>query len=124
MTYYLVIALGGAIGSVLRAWLAVAVARITGPQFPWGTILINILGSFVIGLVGSLTAHSTRYVELRAFIMVGVCGGFTTFSSFSLQTLQLIQNGRPIQAAGNVVLSVAACLIAVSLGYAAGAATR
>lgn len=121
---YLVIALGGAIGSVLRAWLAVTVARVTGPQFPWGTILINILGSGLIGLVGSLTAHDTRYALMRAFIMVGVCGGFTTFSSFSLQTLELIQAGRPFQAAGNIALSVTACLIAVTLGFAAGAATR
>jgi CrcB protein len=117
---YLWIALGGALGSVGRAWLALAVARITGPQFPWGTILINIVGSFVIGLFAALTAAGGPYpapADLRAFVMVGICGGFTTFSAFSLQTLDLARDGRPLQAAGNVALSVVLCLVAVWLGY-------
>lgn len=121
---YLCIALGGAIGSVLRALIAAAAARITGPHFPWGTILINIAGSFVIGLADSLTAGDSRLLAARAFIMVGVCGGFTTFSSFSLQTLELIQGGRALRAGGNVGLSVAACLVSVSLGLSLGAALR
>jgi CrcB protein len=128
---YLYIAVGGAIGSVLRAFITIAAARISGPQFPWGTmqfpwgtILINILGSFVIGLAGSLTQGDSRYEALRAFIMVGLCGGFTTFSSFSLQTLELFQNGRVAQATVNVGLSVVACLIAVAFGASLGAALR
>jgi protein CrcB len=69
---------------------------ITGPRFPWGTLLINVLGSFVIGLVAALTltpARVTFHPDLRVFVMVGVCGGFTTFSAFSLQTLELLQSG-------------------------------
>jgi protein CrcB len=125
MLTYLWIALGGALGSVGRAWLAIAVARLTGPQFPWGTILVNIAGSFVIGFFGALTGPEGRFSvpgDARAFVMVGICGGFTTFSSFSLQTFDLLRDGRAGQAAGNVLLSVALCLLAVSIGhYAAGA---
>ena len=101
-------------------WLAVAVARIAGPQFPWGTILINIVGSFVIAFFGTLTTNDGRFAapaDLRAFVMVGLCGGFTTFSSFSLQTLELARDGRMAQAAGNVAISVVCCLLAVTAGY-------
>jgi protein CrcB len=125
MIVYLWIGLGGAIGSIGRAWLAVTVARITGPQFPWGTILINILGSFVIGFFGTLTASDSRYsvpTDARAFVMVGICGGFTTFSSFSLQTLELARDGRVAQALGNVGLSVVLCLLAVAAGHYGAAA--
>ncbi len=117
---YLWIGIGGAFGSIARAWLAVAVARITGPQFPWGTILINILGSFVIGFFGTLTAHNSRFpmpTDVRAFVMIGICGGFTTFSSFSLQTLDLMRDGRIGQALANIGLSVALCLLAVAAGH-------
>ncbi len=120
MMSYVWIGIGGAFGSIARAWLAVAVARITGPQFPWGTILINILGSFVIGFFGTLTASGSRFAaptDLRAFVMIGICGGFTTFSSFSLQTLELARDGRIVQALGNIGLSVALCLLAVAAGH-------
>ena len=124
---YLWVALGGAIGSVSRAWLTLAVARLTGPQFPWGTILINVLGSFVIGFFGKLTSSpSGGFVsaDARAFVMVGLCGGFTTFSSFSLQTLELFQGGRPGQALGNVALSFGLCLTSVAVGYYCAAILR
>jgi len=117
---YLWIALGGALGSVSRAWISVAMLRITGPQFPWGTVLINVVGSFVIGFFGTLTAADGRFAvpaDARAFVMVGVCGGFTTFSSFSLQTLELARDGRSGQALGNVGLSVVCCLVAVAAGH-------
>ena len=117
---YLWIGLGGALGSIGRAWLAIAVARITGPQFPWGTILINIVGSFVIGFFGTLTASGGRFAapaDARAFVMIGICGGFTTFSSFSLQTLELARDGRMDQAFGNIALSVVLCLAAVAVGH-------
>jgi protein CrcB len=118
---YLWIALGGALGSVGRAWLAFAVARALGPQFPWGTILVNVVGSFVIGFFGTLTAASDGRFALpadaRAFVMVGVCGGFTTFSSFSLQTLELARDGRPGEALANVALSLALCLASVAAGH-------
>ncbi len=118
--FYLLVGVGGAIGSIARAWMAIAVARVTGPAFPWGTILINILGSFVIGFFGTLTAGEGRFAlptDARAFVMVGICGGFTTFSAFSLQTLDLVRDGRFAQAMGNVVLSVALCLTAVAAGH-------
>jgi protein CrcB len=123
---YLYIALGGALGSVGRAWLALLATRITGPQFPWGTIAINVLGSFVIGFFGTLTASADgRFAvppEARAFVMIGICGGFTTFSSFSLQTLELARDGRPMQALANIGLSVALCLAFVAIGHYGAAA--
>jgi CrcB protein len=118
---YLWIALGGALGSMARFWLAAFVAQSLGPQFPWGTILINILGSFIIGFFATFSGPSGRLVasfNTRAFVMVGICGGFTTFSAFSLQTLDLARESRWLQAGGNVVLSVVLCLLAVWAGHA------
>ena len=91
----LVVALGGALGSVARYAVAVAAMPISG-SLPWGTMLINIAGSFLIGFVGTLTLAHGRYPlpeTARLFVMVGFCGGFTTFSSFSLQTLDLLRAG-------------------------------
>ncbi len=124
---YAFIGLGGAIGSVLRAWLGVLMVTLTGPAFPWGTILINVVGSFVIGFFGTLTSTEGRFAaspDLRAFVMVGVCGGFTTFSSFSLQTLELLRDGRSGQALGNIALSVVLCLGSVTAGYATAQLVR
>jgi fluoride exporter len=105
-----------------------AVAALAGPRFPWGTILINVIGSFVIGLFAYLTAPIGRLpvsFEMRAFVLVGICGGYTTFSAFSLQTLELARTGHWIEVAGNIVLSVVLCLAAVWAGYAlAGGATQ
>lgn len=124
---YALIALGGAIGSVLRAWGVSAVQSLTGAALPWGTIAINVIGSFMIGFFATLTAQDSRFAaphDLRTFVMVGICGGFTTFSSFSLQTLDLLRDGRPGAAAGNVVLSLALCLLSVAAGYGAATAVR
>ncbi len=121
MLTYLYIALGGAIGSVARAWTANAVVRLLGPHFPWGTIFINVSGSFVIGFFGALTAGDGRFTahsDARAFVMIGICGGFTTFSSFSLQTLDLARDGKLGAAFANVGLSLVLCLLAVTAGYA------
>lgn len=120
MIGYFWIGFGGALGSIARAWLTLTVARLTGPQFPWGTILINILGSFVISFFGTLTASGNRFaapVDARVFVMIGICGGFTTFSSFSLQTLELVRDGRLTDALGNIGLSVVLCLLAVTAGH-------
>jgi CrcB protein len=117
---YLWIALGSALGGVSRAWMTLATARVAGASFPWGTILVNVLGSFIIGLFGALTTASGRWpaaAEIRLFVMVGVCGGFTTFSSFSLQTLELARDGRVPQALANVALSLLVCLAAVIAGH-------
>ncbi len=124
---YALVALGGALGSVARAWLGTALVALTGPAFPWGTIAINVLGSLVIGFFGTLTATDGRFAlpfDARAFVMVGVCGGFTTFSSFSLQTLELLRDHRAGQALGNVVLSVLLCLAGVAAGYSLALAAR
>ena len=120
MLTYFSVAVGGAIGSMARLWLSVHVALLTGLAFPWGTILVNIIGSLVIGFVATLTGPSGRVVvpiNAQAFVMVGLCGGFTTFSAFSLQTLELARAGRLLDAGANIVLSVAACLIAVGVGH-------
>lgn len=123
---YLLIAVGGALGSMARFWMGAFVTELLGPQFPfgpnlpWGTILINILGSFVIGLFATLTGPGGRFIasfDARAFVMVGICGGFTTFSAFSLQTLDLIRDDRWAQASANILISVIVCLLAVWLGH-------
>ena len=120
MLIYILVALGGAIGSIARLWLAVKVGLLTGLRFPWGTILVNILGSLVIGFVATFTGPSGRMVvpvEAQAFVMVGLCGGFTTFSAFSLQTLELARDGKLLHAGANVMLSVVLCLGAVAIGH-------
>ncbi len=124
LTTVLAIALGGAIGTVTRYFLAIVASPISG-MLPWGTILINILGSFTIGFFGTLTLSHGRYPApeiARLFVMVGFCGGFTTFSSFSLQTLDLLRAGSLGRASINVAGSVFLCLVAVSVGHFAGAA--
>lgn len=120
MTETLWIALGGALGSVARYWVA-ALAAPYSRDLPWGTVGINVAGSFLIGVFGTLTLQSGRYPApdwLRLFVMVGVCGGFTTFSSFSLQTLDLLRAGAVARALANVALSVLLCLAAVAAGHA------
>ena len=100
---YLLVALGGAIGSVTRAWVSVMAVRLVGAGFPWGTMVINIVGSLVIGMVAASALSPTRTLitqEVRIFLMVGFCGGFTTFSSFSLQTFELLREGRPARGPG------------------------
>ena len=117
---YFWVAVGGAIGSMARLWLGVKVTLLTGLWFPWGTILVNIIGSLVIGFVATLTGPNGRVVvsvNAQAFVMVGLCGGFTTFSAFSLQTLELARDGRLMHAGANIMLSVVLCLTAVALGH-------
>lgn len=121
---YLLIAVGGAIGSVGRAWVGMVAARSLGMSFPWGTMIINVLGSAVIGIVAATALSPSRTVispELRIFLMVGFCGGFTTFSSFSLQTFELLRDGRAGAALANVLGSVLLCIAATAAGYLATA---
>ena len=122
MQLYLLIALGGALGSVLRFFLAGVIASRFGDTFPWGTLVINITGSMAIGLVFALTAPNGRWPAGNAFslfLMTGICGGYTTFSAFSLQTLVLAREGDWRRAGAYVVSSVALCLAGVWLGYVA-----
>jgi CrcB protein len=117
---WLAVATGGAIGSVARFWVTGAVTALTGPRFPYATLLINILGSFVIGGVAGATLTPARmgmHPDLRIFLMVGVCGGFTTFSAFSLQMLELFQTGDVVPALLYAVGSVALCVLFVWFGW-------
>jgi CrcB protein len=118
---YFWVAFGGPIGSVARFWLTGAVAALTGPRFPWGTLLINVTGSFVIGLVAGLTLTPERlawHPDIRIFLMTGICGGFTTFSAFSLQALELLQDGEMAAAFGYIGGSAVLCLAGVWAGVA------
>jgi CrcB protein len=110
---------GGALGSLARYAISIWALPVSR-DLPWGTIGINIVGSFIIGFFGTLTLAQGRYPvaeNIRLFVMVGFCGGFTTFSSFSLQTLDLIRGGAVMRASTNIVLSVALCVAAVALGH-------
>ena len=118
---YLYVALGGAFGSVARFWLSGMVARHFGETFPWGTLIVNVTGSFIIGFFAALTSPDGRWFVgpgFRNFFMAGVLGGYTTFSSFSLQTLSLAENGEYGRATGNALASMTGCLLAVWLGHA------
>lgn len=118
---YLVIAIGSMLGGLARYGCGLLAAAWWGAAFPWGTLFINILGSFVIGGFATLTGPDGRiYVGPlgRQFVMVGLCGGYTTFSSFSLETLELVQRGQVPAAGSYVALSLVLCLLAVWLGHA------
>lgn len=124
---YLAVAVGGALGTAARYWLSGVIANTFGQTFPWGTLIINITGSFVIGFFATLTGPDGRFVAsgtTRQFVMVGLCGGYTTFSSFSLQTLNLANDGEWLAAGGNILGSVVLCLFFVWLGAALGAAVN
>jgi fluoride exporter len=117
---YCWIAIGGAFGAMARYWCSGAAARLFGETFPWGTLIVNVSGSFIIGFFATLTGPDGRIFAgsaMRQFVMLGLLGGFTTFSSFSLQTLNLAQEGEWLRAGGNVVGSVVLCLVAVWLGH-------
>jgi len=114
------VALGGALGSVARYAFSGVAVRWLGAGFPYGTLFVNVTGSFTIGLLAALVASDGRPLlgaDARAFLLVGVLGGFTTFSSFSLETLNLARSGALGPAILNVAGSVALCLAAVSLGF-------
>lgn len=120
---YLLIALGGALGSVARYGFSVAITSRLGPAFPWGTLVVNVAGSFLIGMAFGAIEPGSRWQVSQAtrdfvnqFFMIGILGGFTTFSSFSLQTLALMREGQYAAAGANVFVSVAACLLAAALG--------
>ena len=122
---YLWVAIGGALGSVGRFWINGLVSEKIGATFPWGTLVINVGGSFIIGVIGAVASPEGRLDSptrqfATQFLMIGVCGGYTTFSSFSLQTLNLVRDREWLYAGGNVLLSVVLCLLAVWLGWLLG----
>lgn len=121
---YFWVAVGSMVGGMSRFWVSRVVAERVGETFPWGTVFINISGSFLIGLLYALTLPDGRLNTSRSFViqlcMVGLCGGYTTFSSFSLQTLTLLRDKEWLWAGGNVAISVVACMVSVWLGFILG----
>jgi fluoride exporter len=127
MLLYLWVAIGGGFGAAARFLVSGLVARLIGETFPWGTLVINVTGSFVIGFFATLTGPNGRFYvgsSARQFVMTGICGGYTTFSSFSLQTLNLANDGEWLRAGANTALSVVLCLIAVWAGFVAATAVN
>ena len=119
MASYVWIAIGSALGGIARYWCSGLAARLIGETFPWGTLMVNVIGSFIIGFFATLTGPEGRLLVpsvARQFVMIGLCGGYTTFSSFSLQTLSLASDGEYLYAGANTVLSVVLCLLAVWVG--------
>jgi len=122
---YFWIGVGSAIGGMGRYWCSGVVARLFGEAFPWGTIAVNMAGSLLIGFLATLMSPDGRLLvpsDARVFLMIGVCGGYTTFSSFSLETLNLARDGEWLWAAANILLSVLLCIVAVWLGHVGAAA--
>ena len=121
MDLYLLIAAGSALGGVTRFWLSGVIDGRTGGTFPWGTLAVNVTGSFLIGYYATLAGTGGRFgrPEVRQFFMTGFCGGYTTFSAFSLQTMALAREGEWLKAGANVLISVALNLAAVAAGHVA-----
>lgn len=113
--------MGGSIGAVLRYGASLAVASLMGRGFPYGTLFVNVSGSLLIGLLSIILLERFNIgPEWRAAVLVGVLGSFTTFSTFSLETLNLLEQGEIVAALSNVFLSVVVCLVAVWLGVVIG----
>jgi CrcB protein len=112
--------LGGAAGSMWRYWWSGFVAQHFGETFPFGTLVVNIVGSILIGVFSGLLMHisnSSIATALQQFLIIGICGGLTTFSSFGLQTFSLIADGRWLSALSNIVFSTGLSLGGVALGW-------
>src|SRR3990172_2069044 len=121
MTQALAVAVGGALGSLLRFWMSTGIYALLGRGFPYGTLAVNVLGCLLMGFlfVLFLDRFSTNGV-LRAGMLIGVLGGFTTFSAFSMETINLIEEGAQLKAVLNIFLNVLACLGATWLGVLVG----
>lgn len=119
MKAYLAIMAGGALGSALRYALSMNIDSVAKHVFPWGTLTVNIIGCFVIGLFTTLTGPDSNFVvspTTRLFVVIGILGGFTTFSSFSMQTINLLRDKEWMWAGGNVALSLVLCLFGTACG--------
>jgi CrcB protein len=123
-TIYLLIGAGSALGGMARYWCSGFASRTAGETFPWGTLLVNVMGSAVIGFFATLTSPDGRLLvapPARQFVMAGFCGGFTTFSTFSLETLNLARDGQWGRVLANVAGTLLLCLAGVWCGHAAAA---
>ncbi len=117
---YILIALGSAIGGVSRYWCSQAAALLFGTAFPFGTLIVNVIGAFIIGTFAALSAEEGKFFihpHMQLFVMVGLCGGYTTFSAFSLQSFELLKEGKIFSAGLYITLSIFICLSAVCFGY-------
>jgi CrcB protein len=119
MTHILLVAAGGALGSVFRYLVGIWTLRSFGPAFPWGTLMVNVTGSFLIGVLAEAIARKFgASPEMRIFLITGILGGYTTFSAFSLDAITLVERGEPVTAAIYVGASVLLSAIAVFAGLA------
>jgi fluoride exporter len=119
---YLWVAIGGALGSMMRYGFSGLVAQLTGGTFPYGTMFVNVTGALLIGIFASLSAPQSRFfipAPARILLMTGICGGYTTFSTFSLESFNLLREGEVRPALTNMLLSVVLCVLAVWVGYSA-----
>ena len=125
MLAYVLIAIGSALGGMGRYFVSGVVTTLTGGTFPYGTMLVIISGCLVIGFFATLTGPDGRWLvgtPARQFVMIGLCGGYTTFSSFSLETLYLARAGEWMSATANAAGSVILCILSVWIGYIAATA--
>ena len=120
MNNYLAVALGGAIGSMGRYWMTLVLSRNPPHWLPLATLSVNVIGSFIIGIVWAYLQQRSQNEMLRLFVSVGVLGGFTTFSTFSLETLHMLNSGHAGHAIINIGLNVFICIVAVVLGLGLG----
>ena len=119
MTHILLVAAGGALGSVLRYLVGLWTLRSFGPSFPWGTLTVNVTGSFLIGVLAEVIARKFgASAEMRVFLITGILGGYTTFSAFSLDAITLLERGEPVTALIYVASSVLLSALAVFAGLA------
>ena len=120
MNNYLAIALGGAIGSMGRYWITVSMVRYPPHWLPLGTVSVNVLGSFIIGLVWAYLQQRNESEIIRLFVAVGVLGGFTTFSTFSLETVYFLSESEWGKALANITMNLLGCLLATAVGIGLG----
>ncbi len=118
MSVFLV-ALGGAVGSIMRYWIGSSVNRATH-LFPAGTFTVNIVGSLLVGMLTGLMMNAQTHPNVRPALIVGFCGGFTTFSTFSMETVGLLMGGQPLIGLLYAVSSVVACVAGAALGFLVG----
>lgn len=115
---YILIFIGGGLGSIVRFELGQKISRFAGTAFPWGTVLVNATSCLILGLLLNLfEGKGTFHTSARLLLFVGFCGGFSTFSSFTLQTFELMKSGHLILAALNIIMSVVVCLFSFWAGW-------